>query len=73
MIADLTPTQMAVVGYLRQFLAEQDQLPPTTSIAKHFGWASPNAAHDVMRALEKRGVIEKNAVGRYRFARAVEA
>jgi predicted transcriptional regulator of viral defense system len=36
-------------------------------VAEHFSWASPNAAQDVFKALEKQGHIERNDNGKYRF------
>jgi predicted transcriptional regulator of viral defense system len=48
-------------------------LPPQEVIAAKLGWASPNRSQEVMRILEERGWIERNAVGKYRFKRVQEA
>jgi SOS-response transcriptional repressor LexA len=69
----LTLTQQSVLIFICQFFGDNDQLPPMHAIAKQFGWASANAAHDVCVQLERRGYIEKNAVGKYRFTRRNEA
>ena len=69
MTRPLTETQQKVLAYLRQFHAEQDQLPPAHAIAAHFGWKSQNAAHEHLQALEAQGHIERNAVNKYRFKR----
>jgi SOS-response transcriptional repressor LexA len=68
----LTLTQQSVLGFMRQFLAGNDQLPPMHAIAKNFGWASTNAAQEVCAQLERKGYIEKNVVGKYRFVRSKE-
>lgn len=52
-----------------RFLADNDQLPPMQSIATHFGLRSPNSAQDHINALERKGFIERNAVGKFRFVR----
>jgi SOS-response transcriptional repressor LexA len=65
----LTLTQQSVLGFMHQFFADNDQLPPMHAIAKQFGWASTNAAHEICAQLERRGYIEKNVVRKYRFVR----
>ena len=65
----LTLTQQSVLGFMRQFFADNDQLPPMHSIATRFGWVSQNAAHEVCVQLVRKGYIERNAVGKYRFVR----
>ena len=63
-----TPTQWRVLGYLRQFHAEEDRLPTMDEIARQFGWASSTAALDHMRGLERKGWLDKRGC-RWRFAR----
>ncbi len=65
----LTTRQRAVLGYMRQFLCEQDQMPTLDAMAKAFGWASSNAAFCICKQLERKGVIERNALGGWRFTR----
>ena len=64
-----TPRNQDVLAFMREFFAENDQLPPVERIAKHFGWASLQSAHCHLEALQKHGLIERNAVGKFRFAR----
>ncbi|MEJ5148976.1 hypothetical protein [Comamonas sp. MYb396] len=66
---DLTNRQREVLDYMRCFLLENDQLPPMHAIAEHFGHRSPNSAQNHLNALERKGFIERNAVGKYRFVR----
>ena len=63
-----TPIQWRVLGYLRQFHAEEDRLPTMDEIARQFGWASANAATVHMQALERKGWLDKRGC-RWRFAR----
>jgi DNA-binding transcriptional regulator YhcF (GntR family) len=58
---------------MRQFFGDNDQLPPMHAIAKQFGWVSANAAHEICEQLVRKGYIEKNAVGKYRFVRNKES
>ena len=65
-----TPIQWRVLGYLRQFHAEEDRLPTMDEVARQFGWASANAATVHMQALERKGWLDKRGC-RWRFARPV--
>jgi hypothetical protein len=58
-----------VLGFMREFFAENDQLPPARAICGRFNWGNPNNAVHHQRALLKKGYLEVNAVGKYRFAR----
>ncbi len=60
---------LQVLAFMREFLAENDQLPPACVIAKHFGWASANAACTHLSALRRHGLVETNACGKLRFVR----
>lgn len=64
-----TPRALEVLAYMREFYSANDQLPPKAKIAEHFGWTSPNAAQDYVGALMRHGLLERNAVGKLRFAR----
>lgn len=64
----MTPKQAEVLGFLRTYFTENDQIPPVSATAQHFG-ISTGAAHWHMQQLEHHGAIEKNAAGRWRFAR----
>ena len=60
---------LLVYDFMREFFRENDQLPPCRVIADKFGFASLNAAQTHLDSLARRGLIEKNAVGKWRFAR----
>jgi SOS-response transcriptional repressor LexA len=66
----ITPGQRRVLDFLRDFHAQNDQLPPIQAIAAHFGWSSWNAAQTHIMGLVKRGYLERNEVGKWRFSRA---
>ena len=75
MAVSLSIRQQQVLGFMLQFLAENDQLPPMSAIAAYFGFKSPNSAQDHAYALLRKGYLERNAIGNLRFARekAVQA
>ena len=64
-----TPRNLDVLAFMRQFFAENDQLPPVAPVCEHFGWRSLQAGQDHVDALLRHGLIERNAVGKLRFAR----
>lgn len=64
-----TAKNLEVLAYMREFFLINDQLPPVMHISKNFGWASLNAAQLHVDALIRHGLIERNAVGKLRFAR----
>ena len=70
MTTSLTTKQSEVLAFMREFFAENDQLPPASALRTRFGWSSENAAAAYLIALAKKGYIEHNAVGRYRFTRS---
>lgn len=63
-----TPKQSEVLAFLHAFFADNDQIPPVSATAQHFGM-STGAAHWHMEQLLHHGAIERNTVGRWRFAR----
>ena len=66
----LTKKQQAVLAFMREYQAENDNMPTAPLIARHFCYASPNAASEHVLALVRSGVLERlvGQVG-YRFAR----
>lgn len=70
MTTALTTKQSELLFFMQAFEAENDALPTDRTIARHFGWASTNAAFEHLRALARKGLIERNAQGGWRFARA---
>jgi SOS-response transcriptional repressor LexA len=65
----LTKVQMQVLNFMHLYFHENDQLPPPDALQEYFGWKSPNAVTCAREALERKGWIERNAAGKYRFAR----
>ena len=69
----LSTRQAEAFAYMVQFFAENDQLPPVaTAMSDHMGIYS-NQAAEICTALEKKGWIERNAVGKYRFTQCSRA
>lgn len=57
-----------VLAYCHEFFAENDQLPPQACVASRFS-VLEQTAQTYMRALGDAGHLERNAVGKWRFAR----
>lgn len=70
---DITHRQACVLRYMATFLAANDQLPTMQSMATAFGWASPESARCHMRALEKKGYLQRNDLGKHMIARTDKA
>jgi predicted transcriptional regulator len=64
----LSPRQSQLLDFLRAYFEENDQLPPMPAAAQHFG-IRVNAICELMQALVRKGWIEHNKAGRYRFTR----
>ncbi|MCL6467499.1 MAG: repressor LexA, partial [Ralstonia sp.] len=57
-MATLTPRQQQIYDLIRQ-TTQRTGFPPTRAeIAAEFGFSSPNAAEEHLRALARKGVIE---------------
>ncbi|MGQ0697617.1 MAG: transcriptional repressor LexA [Panacagrimonas sp.] len=54
----LTPRQTEILDFIRTSLSARGAPPTRAEIVTEFGFASPTAADDHLRALAKRGVIE---------------
>lgn len=65
----MTKLQAEVHEFMRVFLRDNDQMPPARVIQQHFGWASQHSAECHLAALERKGFLERNAVGKFKFAR----
>jgi repressor LexA len=57
----LTDRQIELLEYLRQYQRENGVMPSTRDIQRHFGFSSQTAAMTHLRALEKKGVIQRHA------------
>src|SRR5687768_1545206 len=57
----LTPKQAKILEYIEQEIALSGCPPTLRQIAKHFGYAAVGTVEDHVRALIKKGYIEKEA------------
>jgi repressor LexA len=57
----LTNRQQELLDYLRDYHSQTGLMPSTREIQHHFGFASQTAAVSHLRALEKKGVIQRVA------------
>lgn len=55
---ELTPRQRQIVEFIQQWLADAGRPPTRAEIATAFGFKSPNAAEEHLRALQRKGVLE---------------
>lgn len=67
-VTQASTANMQALAAMRAFFAANDQLPPVAQLAQSMGIA-PNAAHWHVQQLAKLGHLEKNVVGKWRFAR----
>jgi len=67
-MSPLTDTQEQVLAYMREFYELEDRLPSTRELQLAFGWKSQTSAVLHMKALERKGHIEKRE-RYYRFSR----
>lgn len=61
----ITPTQAEVLVFINKHREREQRNPTRLEIAQQFMWSSANAAQDVIRALEIRGVVEIRRAGHY--------
>jgi repressor LexA len=57
-VEELTRRQAEILELIRNHLEETGFPPTRAEIAAHFGFSSPNAAEEHLRALERKGAIE---------------
>jgi len=57
-VEELTRRQSEILELIRTHLHETGFPPTRAEIAAHFGFSSPNAAEEHLRALERKGAIE---------------
>lgn len=64
MLADtdtrLTARQQELLNFLRSYQRSEGVMPSTRDIQRHFGFSSQTAAMSHLRALEKKGVIQRH-------------
>lgn len=57
-MSDLTPRQKEILEFIKEFSYDEGYPPTRIEIAEAFGFRSPNAAEEHLRALDRKGVIE---------------
>lgn len=57
-MSDLTPRQAEILDLIRASIAERGSPPTRAEIAEAFGFRSPNAAEEHLKALARKGAIE---------------
>jgi repressor LexA len=57
----LTERQRQILDFIRDQQRERGIAPSRAEIQAHFGFASPNAVADHLKALEKKGVLQRGA------------
>jgi repressor LexA len=55
---DLTPRQAEILALIQEYIYDEGYPPTRMEIAESFGFRSPNAAEEHLRALERKGYIE---------------
>jgi len=55
---ELTRRQAEILALIREYIYEEGYPPTRAEIAQSFGFRSPNAAEEHLRALERKGAIE---------------
>jgi SOS-response transcriptional repressor LexA len=58
-VNEITASQRRVLEFVQSFRAQHGCSPTCLEIARNFGWKSPNAAHDHIEALSRRGFITR--------------
>ena len=54
---ELTFRQQQILSFVKVFIANVGYPPTAQEIADAFGFKSPNAAYEAMRALQKKGAV----------------
>jgi repressor LexA len=57
-MSELTPRQREILKLIQESVADSGMPPTRAEIAEAFGFKSPNAAEEHLRALQKKGVID---------------
>lgn len=69
----ITDKQRLVLDYMRAFFRTNDQLPTHQMLCARFNWTSLNSAAEHCAVLERRGLIERNVLGKFKFTDAGRA
>ena len=65
----LTDKQLSVFCFMQGFFKDNDQLPPNQLIADHVGSKERSTGSHFLSTLARKGYLERNAAGGYRFKR----
>lgn len=57
-MSDLTPRQQEILDFIKEFAYDEGYPPTRMEIAEAFGFRSPNAAEEHLKALDRKGAIE---------------
>ncbi len=60
----ITARQKQVFDYVREYITTNHFAPSIREVADHFGFASPAAAANHLRALEKKGLLKRHGAAR---------
>lgn len=55
---DLTPRQAEILALIQEYIEDEGYPPTRMEIAEAFGFRSPNAAEEHLRALERKGYVQ---------------
>lgn len=58
-----TELQYKVLDFIKAYIRAMQYPPTTREICRYFGWSSPNAAQNVLNALEFKGKITRQPNG----------
>ena len=61
---EITKKQKKVLEKIYEFMADNSYPPTVRDIARMFDFASPRAAYDHLKSLEKKGFIKRNSLAR---------
>jgi len=62
-----TKRQFDVLLFAYQFFLDNDQFPPGALTSQHFGCRAARSAQAHFRGLARRGYLEKNVCGNWKF------
>ena len=62
-MSDLTPRQTQILRLIQRFISDTGMPPTRVEIARELGFKSANAAEEHLRALARKGVIQKAIKG----------
>lgn len=65
-----TDRQKEVFDFMVAFFIENHQIPPAHVIAKQLGFSSATASWCHIQALARKGFIERNSLGHWKFTHA---